>query len=114
MPAEKTYRQTVRDCCGADYCTVETFMKGNGGPPCYTNWTREVAGYYQYNLYDTCNHTGGFDLSHRSPRRSTTGSDADRSSESEAYRRVSSQAFRQVLVTHRHAPRDCLCPKNRG
>eukprot|EP01052_Picozoa_sp_SAG31_P028866 SAG31_NODE_2823_length_5038_cov_3.257340_3_plen_237_part_00 len=32
----------------------------HGGPECYTNWTREVAGYYQYNLYDTCNHSSGF------------------------------------------------------
>jgi hypothetical protein len=27
---------------------------------CELDWARELAGYYQYNLYDTCNHTGGF------------------------------------------------------
>lgn len=58
--SEKTYHQTVRDCCGSEICTVETFMKGRGGAACYSNWTKEVAGYYQYNLYDTCNHSGGF------------------------------------------------------
>lgn len=58
--SEKTFRRTVQDCCGGDACSVATWGTHQPQSLCNTNWTREVAGYYQYNLYDTCNHSGGF------------------------------------------------------
>ena len=58
--SERTYHETVEACCGAPACTVEKWFNSSSAACHASRWTHEVAGFYQYNLYDTCNHTGGF------------------------------------------------------